>query len=336
MKFKEELHKPKIYKEEYRDGIMSVIDKREKELDGVRGEYVKDIFKTPEKYRSDLKEMLGWPLTKERSGAPKAEEEFLCDEGEFSIYRMRFEILDGLKMTGLLFKRNDGKKRPLVIAQHGGQGTPEQVADILNEVGTDNYNYMIDRVMKYDVNVFAPQLMLWLTDRYGADYNRQEVDAKLKRVGSSITAIEIYGIQRILDYFETQDYVTNFGMVGLSYGGFYTLFTSAVETRIKSAISCAFFNDRKKYTYPDWVWQNSAAKFNDAEIAALVYPRRLCIEIGDNDAHFSGESGVKEFERLKKLSEEVGIDWLDFILFEGTHEFHKDDMPIERMIKDIM
>ncbi len=335
MKFKEKLDKPKKYKEKYLDGIKSIIEKREKELESVRCEYTKDIFANPEKYRNDLIEMLGWPLTEKRENVPKVKEEFLADEGEFSIYRMRFEVLDGLYLTGLFFKHNDAKTRPLVIAQHGGQGTPEHVADI-NEVGTCNYNYMIDRIMKYDVNVFAPQLLLWFTETYGVEYTRHEIDAKLKRVGGSITALEIYGIQRILDYFEVQNYVSNFGMIGLSYGGFYTLFTTAADTRIKSAISCSFFNDRKMYPWSDWTWFNSAKMFNDAEIAALVYPRRLCIEVGDKDELFDGKFAAVEFERLKSLCGEVGCEWLDFILFDGTHEFHKGDKPIERLVKDIL
>ncbi len=334
MKFKEELDKPKRYKEEYRDGILSLIEKREKELLKSRTEYAKGIFENSEKYRQDFKEMLGYPLNEEREGIPESREEFLFDEGEFSIFRMRFEILDGIKVTGLLFKRNDNKKRPLIIVQHGGQGTPEHVADI-NEVGTCNYNYMIDRIMKYDVNVFAPQLLLWLGEKYGTENMRLEIDARLKRVGGSVTALEIYALQRIIDYFDAQNYVTNFGMIGLSYGGFYSLFAAAVDTRIKSSISCSFFNERDKYSWIDWTWKDSAMKFNDAEVASLIYPRKLCIQVGDKDELFDVKYAENEFERLKKLCGNIGTDWLDFIVFDGVHEFYKEDLPIERLVKDV-
>ncbi|WP_438983966.1 hypothetical protein [Vulcanococcus sp.] len=33
-------------------------------------------------------------------------------------------------------------------------------------------------------------------------------------------------------------------MMGFSYGGFYTLYTSALDQRIKAAVVSGFFNDR--------------------------------------------------------------------------------------------
>ena len=224
MRFKENIDAPKAFKEEYRDGIFSLIESREKELEKVRKEYAKDIFKSPEKYRGDLKEMLGWPLTQKREGGTSYTQEKLADEDGFEIIRMHFEIFEGVKLTGLLFKITDGERRPFVIAQHGGLGSPEHVAGI-NADSTENYHEMIDRILKYGANVFAPQLLIWDEKKYDVPYVRHEIDAKLKRVGSSISAVEIYGIQRIIDYFETQDYVGNIGMIGLSYGGFYSLIT---------------------------------------------------------------------------------------------------------------
>ena len=50
---------------------------------------------------------------------------------------------------------------------------------------------------------------------------------------------------------------------------------------------------------------------------------------------FEHEHGIRAFERLTALCRDVGTDWLNFISFDGTHEFCKDDSPIERLIKDI-
>ena len=61
----------------------------------------------------------------------------------------------------------------------------------------------------------------------------------------------------------------------------------------------------------------------------------FCIEIGKNDEMFEHEHGIRAFERLTALCRDVGTDWLNFISFDGTHEFCKDDSPIERLIKDI-
>lgn len=320
-------------KESYLKGIEKIIEEREKYLEDIRTRYAENIFADQQQYREAFKMMLGWPLTEKKNPElPNAVVEKVAEEELCTIYRVAIEVLDGFSVTGLLIQK-DNDKRPLVIAQHGGLGTPELVANLYGE--TSNYNHMIERLLQYDVNVFAPQLLIWNQEEYGVPFDRAALDARLKRVGSSIASLEIYGLMRIMDYFEGQNYVTNFGMVGLSYGGFYTLFAAAVDTRIKSSISCAFFNSRKHYAWSDWTWFRAAETFSDAEIACLVYPRKLCIEVAREDELFDIKWAEEEIERLKNMSKKVTEDWLDIIEFEGTHEFCWDDEPLKELVKDI-
>ena len=172
-------------------------------------------------------------------------------------------------------------------------------------------------------------------DKYEVKFDRATIDMRLKSVGSSIAALEIFGIMRILDYFEVQDYVSTFGMVGLSYGGFFTLYTAAIDTRIKSAISCSFFCNRDHKPERDWLWTNSAFRFNDAEVAALVYPRNIYIAMGNEDQLFDYKYSIASFERLKEICTYVGMDWVSFDVFDGTHEFFKYDEPIEMLAKNL-
>lgn len=331
--YNEEKKISEAYKKDYVDGIEKIIETRQKEAEKIREEYAGNIFSEQDKYRDELKKMLGWPLVKYHTDKiPEVKKELLAKEEYCEIYRMQFEILDGLKMTGLYFKENSGEKKPLVLVQHGGQGTPELISGIYGE--TFNYNDMLQRVRKFGVNVFAPQLLLW-DNEYKVEFDRKSIDARLKRVGSSITAIEVFGLTKILDYFEQTENVPSFGMVGLSYGGFYTLYTAAIDTRIKSAISCSYFNKRDAVTWSDWTWFESAEKFDDAEVACLIYPRKLFIEIGDNDELFDYKFGIESFEKLKKLCKNVGTEWVELKVFGGTHEFCTDDDTIRKLADDI-
>ena len=288
-----------------------------------------------EYYRNELKNYLGWPLNEEHDKtSPKVEFEKLSEEGEYCIYRAQFEILDGLVLSGLFFKVVTEQKRPLVIVQHGGEGTPELISGFYGN--TANYNNMLDRVIKHRVHAFAPQLLLWSKEEYDLNFNRQAIDAQLKHIGSSITAIEVFGIMKILDFFETQDYVSNFGMIGLSYGGFYTLFTSALDKRVLSAISCSYFGGRDDPEFPDWKWFEYAEKFSDAQIACLTYPRKMCLQMGNKDELFDYRYSEKTFETIKKICHVVGTDWIRLIIFDGVHEFCTLDDPIERLINDII
>ena len=335
MNYRENIEDSAIYRQEYRDGIMKLLQERQNDAAKRRREYFKDIFSDSERYRRELAEMLGWPLVGHTpDGLPRVETVKLADEGVYEIFRMRFEILDGLVLTGLFFKLRGEEKRPLVIVQHGGQGTPEHISGF--EGHTSNYNDVLWRIVNKGVHGFAPQLLLWKDVYFCSQPNdRKSIDARLKRVGSSISAVEIYGIKRILDYFEKESFVSSLGMVGVSYGGFYTLFTAALDTRIKAAITCVFFNNRDSVGWSDWVWQNSAEKFDDAEVACLVYPRKLDIQIGDKDPGFSYEGGVKSYEEICRICETVGTDWVNFRVFDGTHEFFKDDEPIEKLVEEL-
>ncbi|MBQ8203524.1 MAG: dienelactone hydrolase family protein [Clostridia bacterium] len=334
MNYTEDKINSKEGKEEYVNNLLDIIEKRQEEAKKIRRDYISDIFSNQEKYRNDFKEMLGWPLVNYKAeGAPKVTLEKLFENETHESFRMSLQVLEGLSVSGLFFKVKSKEAKPLVLVQHGGLGTPEFIAGFYG--GTSNYNDMLERVASNGVHVFATQLLLWDKPSYEVDFNRENIDARLKRVGSSITAIEVFALTRILDYFEDKDYVKNFGMVGMSYGGFYTLFTTAVDTRIKSAVSSSFFNTRDKVGWSDWVWHNSAYKFDDAEVACLVYPRRIHLAIGDNDELFNYKHSEKSFEEIKEICKEVGTDWVKLQIYEGTHEFIKDDEAINTLINDL-
>ncbi len=333
--YRETTEVTKENKKKYLSGIETVILERKEKLSQKRAEYCKDIFTNTEKYRDDLKEMLGWPLIDySGEGLPSAKATRLSEENGVTVYRMVFEIVSGVEMSGLYFEVSEKEKRPLVLVQHGGLGTPELVSGFYDGI-TGNYNDMLERVLACGVHVFAPQLLLWDNEKYDLPFDRANIDMRLKHVGGSITALELFGMQRILDYFETKENVSVFGMVGMSYGGFYTLFLSALDTRIKAALSSSFFNSRDNVTWSDWTWFNSASKFDDAEIACMTYPRHLCIAVGKSDEIFDVKYGEASFERLQKMCEKVGTDWVSFITFDGVHEFIKDDAPIKELVKRI-
>lgn len=335
MNYFEDKETSKRYKENYVDGLKQIISKRKKDIEEKRNAQINNFMDNREYYRKELKNYLGWPLNEEQDKiAPKATFEKLSEEDGYCIYRVQFEILDGLMLSGLFFKVVSDEKRPLVIVQHGREGTPELISGFYGN--TANYNNMLDRVIKHKVHAFAPQLLLWSQKEYDLEYDRTSIDAILKNIGSSITAIEIYGITKVLDYFENQSYVSNFGMIGLSYGGFYTLLTSAIDERVLSAISCSYFGGGENPGFPDWKWFRFAEKFTDAQVACLTYPRKMCLQMGNNDELFDYKYSEQTFEIIKKICHIVGTDWIRLVIFDGVHEFCMFDDPIERLINDII
>lgn len=79
------------------------------------------------------------------------------------------------------------------------------------------------------------------------------------------------------------------------------------------------------------MWFNSANKILDNEVALLVYPRYLCIEVGDKDEIFTVDGAIEKYNELKEIEK----DWCDFVVFDGTHEFCKSDIYIKKLIQVI-
>ena len=284
-------------------------------------------------YRQDLVGMLGWPLhgMPEQRQTPEAAAAHVATEEQCRIWRLEIQAADGLTLYGLLFLPPSPGPHPLAIVQHGGSGTPELCAGFN---GGSNYNGFVGRALQRGWAVFAPQLYLWAAE-HGTQKNRPAADAQLKQLGGSLAALEIFMLRRGIDYLLSRPDIRGekLVMAGLSYGGFYTLFTAAVDLRIKGALVSCFVNDRFVYDWPDWTWFNSGNTFFDAEVAALICPRPLYLELGRSDELFGIETGEKEAERIRRGYTRLGLD-SRFVCktFEGMHEFDKADDGLDFLL----
>lgn len=345
--YKEPAEAGNKYRKDYIDGIDALIEKRYARGEEIRNELLKEIVANPDKYREELKEMLGWPLAGETDLSYEVKKEFVTEDKGVKIYRMQTFVLGGLPMYGMLFIKDESPETPMIIANHGGLGAPELCSGLL-EIGTINYNDMVERVLKHNVNIYAPQYLNWNEERFKvaeenmerrADYGfRQLRDTQLQQLGSSISAVELFGVMRSLDYLVESGIapIDKIGMIGLSYGGFYTLFLAALDTRIKAAVSFCYYSDmRTKLSFRDWVFTGGAITFMDSEVLALVAPRKIDLYMGDEDALFNFEISKGEFDRFKKvLGDKAGF--ASHNVFKGTHEVVKDDdSMIDRLVERI-
>lgn len=322
------------FREEYLQGIRKLVQDKLNEARIERDKYGQRILADREKARNELKEMLGWPLNREPGSILNVRQEILLENAEWIVSRVHFEVFPGLWFYGELIRHNTEEKLPLVIVQHGGAGTPEVCCSFYD---SHNYNDMSMRILKKDVNIFAPQLLLWKDWVYNDGYGiRLELENELRRTGGSIAALEIYFIQRAIDYFESATWCDGkIGMIGMSYGSFYTLYTAACDPRIRVAFGCSLFSTRKMCFCNDFSWYNSYNKFGDAEVGALIYPRPLRIEFGDKDDSKWVSGAQEEFERLRSYY--CGKkDELSIRSFDGGHEFSPDEEGIDWIIKKLI
>ena len=321
---------------DYRDSVGTFVSQQSEKYKKQRE---KGIYLSERKKRKLLFEQLGAPLVGNfDKTVTLIKKEFVCKDDALYAERYTFEILGCIRFAGFIYRSNEqtNEKKALVFALHGGGGTPERVGGLYHD--SSNYNDMVRRVLTKNSIVFAPQLMLWNPEIYGSEYDRINLNRKMMQQGGSFTALEVFCLMRVLDWFEREkDIDTNrTGVIGLSYGGMYALYFSAVDKRIKTTVSDCWFNDRAKHNWHDWIYFGAEKNMFDAEVASLVLPRKLYIEIGKNDPTFLCDDASVERDKLlayaktKKISER-----LVFVEFDGEHELNKDDNTIKCFLSDL-
>ena len=327
--YSEELVKNTPSRQDYADSIAAFLEKaKENAVDARKG------FITPEKYVADptyyrelFIDMLGFPLREERKTPELLEKTFVAKDKNVEIYRMRFELALGIKCYGIYFKQMDGaKEKPFVIGLHGGAGTPEIVSD------SANYNHLVRRITDRGASVFAPQLLLWDKPTYGGEYDRIALDGKLRQLGGSMTALELYALRAYIDYFLEEEGMNEekLGVAGLSYGGMYALHLAAVDERIKACYSCSWVCDAFIQSWADWSYFGAQNTFTVVETVGLVAPRPLVVAMGDKDELFNSEVTIKTCERAREYYTAYGADEaFKVVVFDGNHELDKKEEELD-------
>jgi dienelactone hydrolase len=154
----------------------------------------------------------------------------------------------------------------------------------------------------------------------------------MRLVGTSLTAVEVAKITRSLDALLKRPEVDpkRVAMVGLSYGGYYTLVTAALEPRIKAAVSSCYFGVQEwrfgqdELGLPsDFKFMDRMSLFQDSELVALICPRYLEIQAGDKDNPSHVDGGRMLAPKAAEYYERLGLkDRFRFVVFNGGHEFN--------------
>ncbi|MBR1969800.1 MAG: acetylxylan esterase [Clostridia bacterium] len=316
-------------RKEYLDSINSFIENKYAKSLKNRDIFMENVVEKQECYREQFLKMIGEPVSPYPDNVPKAKSQYVGKDDMCDIYYLQIEVMPEFWFYGIYMVPFNVEKTPLVIAQHGGGSNPEICSDFFGE---SNYSFFTKRALERGMAVFAPQLLLWNFDidtgekklEIDIPFNRVVINNKLRHSGLSITGLEVFCIRRSIDYLTSLDCIdeNRIGMMGASYGGYFSLHTAAVDKRIKSIYAACFFNDRSKRCFDDWTYNNAANTFFDAEVAALCAPRRLQLDVGKTDAVFDYSTSISEGERAAKYYGKFNASHnFQFNLWEGGHRF---------------
>ena len=292
-------------------------------------------------HRERLVKLMGRPLTEYPDTVPTEVKRELLDTDEWgTTERLWVEVLPGLHSYGLLFIPKGEGKFPYLSCFHGGSGTCEIISGVYNSA---NYNELVNRARKKaNAITYVPQIQLWNDSYNTCDEEKSDNmgnDIRLKQVGASLAALEVFKIMRTVDWIVANLPVDTdrMGVLGLSYGGFYTQMNAAIDTRYKAALSSGYFNDRYKHGWIDWTWFDSAFNFLDEDIVRLICPRYLCIEVGEIDPLFKAEDARRVVVPVTETYAALGIaDKFRFSPHPGNHEFNKTDENLDWFVEKLL
>lgn len=242
-----------------------------------------------------------------------------------------FDALPGVIAQGVLLEAKSNKKRrPLIILEHGLEGSPEvyfgQSKDTKDYA---TYRNFAEQLLAAGFTVYCPQ------NPYKGDFRRLQLLAH-PRALSLFSFIEAQ-YRRMLDYLETHPSVDKNNVVyyGLSYGGATALRVPIFDPRFKAIVCAGNFNDwipklidpTQKFSYVPtreyemFEWRQAWVA-SHAELAALglklhKQPIPFFVERGHQDGVGIDEWVIREFDRLKSYTPNLNLIRIAF--FDGPH-----------------
>jgi dienelactone hydrolase len=158
----------------------------------------------------------------------------------------------------------------------------------------------------------------------------QPVAGSALLLGETMVGWRSYDVMRTIDWIETRPALDarRIGCMGISGGGTITLFSTAMEPRIRAALVSGYLN-----TFRGSIMSVSHCIDNYVpgilqwaemyDVAGLIAPRPLFSEGGDRDPIFPPATTKESYARVKTVYEVFGAgDAVQQEIFSGAHEFH--------------
>jgi len=142
--------------------------------------------------------------------------------------------------------------------------------------------------------------------------------------------LNVFDISRCVDYLQTRAEVdpARIGMMGLSQGGTMTTFAAAAEPRVKCADIIGyldpweFFGVNRANFCGSQIVPHIYTWFDNFDIASLIAPRPLLVEMGVHDGGFRIEEQLMTVDPLRRVFAAAGVaDDVWFDVHPGPHAF---------------
>lgn len=234
----------------------------------------------------------------------------------------------------------DGRQAAIICCHGHGPHGKDAVAGVRSgrdseeNIAAHNYNYG-EQLARDGFLTLCPDLRGFGERRDGPDPfpGRDPCNVNFVKgalLGIYTLTLNIFDITRCVDYLETRPEIDRrrIGMMGLSQGGTMTTFASALEPRISAADIICYVNPwdmfgiRRANFCGAQVVPGLRRFFDTDDIAGLIAPRPLLVEMGIHDHCFYIQhclAGFAGLERIYRAADAADDLWSD--VFPGPHAF---------------
>lgn len=280
------------------DGCHAFIDRQIAASVESRQKYWNRDFSSPESYEKSIAEnrrrfarQIG--ATDER--LPVAMERFGDDNNPalvakaagFSIYQVRWPVLEGITGEGLLLEPTDKPLADVVVLTDADQ-TPEQTAGLAPGIRAERQ--LARKLAELGCRVVVPTL-IDRSDRFTGNpisgrpnpgYSHREwIYRQAYHMGRHLIGYEVQKVLAAADWLkQTAAPNVKLGAAGYGEGGLIAFYSAAVDPRFDAALVSGYFRSRQDVADEPLernVWA-LLQEFGDAEIASLIAPRSLTVE----------------------------------------------------------
>jgi len=230
-----------------------------------------------------------------------------ADLGDVVREKVTYSVEPGERVPAfVLLPKSGPSRRPAILCHHQHGGEFELGKDGPAGLGSDpNQRYALELARRgYVTMVFDALCFNERQDATGklkdSSYERYEAMYRITE-GKSLQGKYVWDARRALDYLETRAEVdaSRLGMIGHSLGGQETLFTAAIDTRIRAAASSCGFGSlrtlkRDRINHNSALYVPGLANNGDyGAVLAMVAPRPFFVAARTEDPIFP-KDGIEE------------------------------------------
>jgi cephalosporin-C deacetylase-like acetyl esterase len=148
--------------------------------------------------------------------------------------------------------------------------------------------------------------------------------------GQTMIGLRAWDAMRAIDYLATRPEIDmrRVATLGASGGGTTSLFTAALDDRVRVGVVSAYFNTFRDSIVrishcPDNYVPGLVRDMEMSDVAGLVAPRCLFIESGRLDQIFPIEGSQRAADQTRQIFRTLGAEErMGYQIHEGAHEFH--------------